>query len=149
MPNFAKSICIYPPIIYTMGTVMCNIANIMRSFDILSFFPHFTVPGGGSLNVAGVNFYQGIPVSVPTPLPITMMDLNRESGSTPSPMTFSSQPLSVFSNLEANHGVATTGGSLVPIQQENGFDVNTYLDLFQGHEMADLRLIVWCYSNMY
>ncbi|XP_019239700.1 PREDICTED: uncharacterized protein LOC109219681 isoform X2 [Nicotiana attenuata] len=92
-----------------------------------------TVRGGGSLNVTGANFYQGTHVFVPTPLPTTMMDLNRGSGSTPSPMTFSSQPLSVFSNLEANHGVATTGGSSVPIQQDNGFDVNTYLDLFQGN----------------
>nr|XP_009802794.1 PREDICTED: uncharacterized protein LOC104248266 [Nicotiana sylvestris] len=28
------------PIIYTIGTVMCNIANTMRSYDIPSFFPH-------------------------------------------------------------------------------------------------------------
>nr|XP_009766605.1 PREDICTED: uncharacterized protein LOC104217948 isoform X2 [Nicotiana sylvestris]XP_016468880.1 PREDICTED: uncharacterized protein LOC107791350 isoform X2 [Nicotiana tabacum] len=121
------------PIIYTMRTVMCNIANTMRSSDIPSFFPHFTVPGGGSLNVTGANLDQGTHVFVPIPLPTTMMDLNRGSGTTPSPMIFSSQPLSVFSNLEVNHGVATTGGSSVPIQQENGFDVNTYLDLFQGN----------------
>nr|XP_009771380.1 PREDICTED: uncharacterized protein LOC104221925 isoform X1 [Nicotiana sylvestris]XP_009771381.1 PREDICTED: uncharacterized protein LOC104221925 isoform X1 [Nicotiana sylvestris] len=121
------------PIIYTMGTVMCNIANTMRSSDIPSFFPHFTVSGGGCLNVTGANLYQGTHVFVPTPFPTTTMDINRGSGTTASPMTFSSQPLSVFSKLEANHGVATTGGSSVPIQQENGFDVNTYLDLFQGN----------------